>query len=134
MLLFDVRQSQEPAGRIFKTAWFSKAARKAAIADEWLCMAVREVMLGQAVDLGGGVFKKRLNQNRHRAILLTRAGRHWIFEYLFAKKDRDNIGTDELAAFRRLVRHYQTVTDAQFAQLLKDGDLTEICHDETQPV
>lgn len=48
--------------RMFKTAWFSNAARKAHIKDGELCEAIREVMRGQADDLGGGMFKKRLNR------------------------------------------------------------------------
>ena len=57
--------------RAFKTAWFSTAARKAHIADDELCEAIREAMKGQADDLGGGVFKKRLSKNRHRSIILA---------------------------------------------------------------
>ena len=57
--------------RTFKTAWFSKAAGKARIGDDELCEAIQGVMKGQADDLGGGVFKKRLNKNRHRSILLA---------------------------------------------------------------
>jgi hypothetical protein len=72
--------------RAFKTAWFAKAARKNRISDHELCEAMREVMSGQADDLGGGVFKKRLNKNMHRSIVLAKGGRHWIFAYLFAKK------------------------------------------------
>ena len=56
------------------TAWFSKAARKALIPERELCEAVRQVAAGQADDLGGGVFKKRLNRNEHRAIILTKVG------------------------------------------------------------
>ena len=41
--------------RVFKTAWFSKVARKARMTDAELCAAIRQVMLGQADDLGGGV-------------------------------------------------------------------------------
>ena len=52
---------QIPLMRAFKTAWFSKAARKARISDAALTTAIREVMQGQADDLGGGVFKKRLD-------------------------------------------------------------------------
>jgi len=71
--------------RIFKTAWFSKAARKARIDDHELCRAIEEVALGQADDLGSGVFKKRLNDNRHRSIILAKSGEFWVFAYLFAK-------------------------------------------------
>jgi putative transcriptional regulator len=42
--------------RVFKTAWFSKAARKALITGAELCVAIRQVILGQADDLGGGVY------------------------------------------------------------------------------
>ncbi|MQX98883.1 hypothetical protein FB004_103293 [Sinorhizobium medicae] len=42
--------------RTFKTAWFSKAARKARISDKALCKAIEQVARGQADDLGGGVF------------------------------------------------------------------------------
>jgi hypothetical protein len=119
-----------PTGRTFKTAWFSKVARKAHIKDDELCGAIQQLMKGQADDLGGGVFKKRLNRNMHRAIvILARIGPHWTFEYLFAKQDRDNIADDELAAFRLLARGYENLTDRQLTQLLHAGDLTEICHD-----
>lgn len=59
--------------RAFKTAWFAKEARKAKIADEELCHAIRQVMQGQADDLGGGVYKKRLNDNMHRSIIIAKA-------------------------------------------------------------
>jgi hypothetical protein len=81
-----------PSERVFKTAWFSKAARKAHIADDELCSAVRQVMLGQADGLGGGVFKKRLGRNLYRSILLAKGRQFWVYEYLFAKKDLANIG------------------------------------------
>jgi len=114
--------------RTFKTAWFSKAARKARIKDRELCEAIQEVMKGQADDLGGGVFKKRLNKNMHRSIILAKGGRYWIYEYLFAKKDRANIENDELEDFCTLAKSYATLSDKQIARLLEDKDLTEICH------
>ena len=114
--------------RTFKTAWFSKAAKKASIADTELCEAIRQVMQGQADDLGGGVFKKRLNNNLRRSIILPKGGRYWIYEYLFAKKDRENIDDDELASFRELAKVYAGLTDVQMTQLLQDKDLMEICH------
>jgi hypothetical protein len=114
--------------RAFKTAWFAKAAQKARIKDNELCEAMQEVMNGQADDLGGGVFKKRLNKNRHRSIILAKGGRTWIYEYLFAKKDRANISADELEDFRALARSYAALSKNQIARLLEDNDLTEICH------
>ena len=123
-------KSQNLSVRVFKTAWFSKAARKARIDDVELCLAIREAIQGLADDLGGGVFKKRLNDNMHRSIILAKGGRYWVYEYLFAKKDRDNIADDELVAFRTLAKAYAGLTDKQVEQLLQDQDLTELCHDD----
>ena len=44
--------------RAFKTARFSKDAKKSKIKDVELCLAIEQVLLGQVDDLGGGVFKK----------------------------------------------------------------------------
>lgn len=56
------------------------------------------------------------------------------YEYLFAKQDRDNIEDDELTAFRQLAKSYETLSDQQIAQLVRNGDLTEICHDDEAQV
>jgi hypothetical protein len=109
----------DKAARTFKTAWFAKAARKALIGDEELCKAIAEVRKGQVDDLGGGVFKKRLDKNRSRSIILAKGRVHWIYEYLFAKKDRDNIDDKELVAFRKLAGTYEGLDDQQM----------EICHE-----
>ena len=116
--------------RAFKTARFSKDAKKAKIKDAELCVAIQEILLGQVVDLGGGIFKKRLNSNLYRSIILAKGGKYWIYEYLFAKKDRANIEDDELRAFRLLADSYAGLTAFQISQLLVNGDFVEICHDE----
>ncbi len=87
-------------------------------------------MAGQADDLGGGVFKKRLNDNRHRSIILAKGGRYWVYEYLFAKKDRDNIDDDELAAFRSVAKAYSGATKRHIADLVSAKHFVEICHDD----
>ena len=116
--------------RAFKTAWFAKEARKAKISDEALCHAIQQVMRGQSDDLGGGVYKKRLNDNMHRSIIIAKAGRHWIYTYLYAKKDRENIAPVELLAFKKLAKDYTSASDAKFEALLDDKELLEICHDD----
>jgi hypothetical protein len=117
------------AHRVFKSAWFAKAARKAHISDADLCQAIQQVIKGQADDLGGGVFKKRVNNNMHRSIILARAGSWWIYQYLFAKKDRDNIDDAELQAFRKLAVSYSGLTPGQLDQLISTAAFVEICHD-----
>ena len=124
-----VNAKQAGLDRVFKTTWFAKETRKAKITDEELCHAISQVMQGQADDLGGGVFKKRLNDNMHRAIILAQAGRFWIFAYLYAKKDCENIAPDELAGFKKLAKDYSRVSDVMIEALLKDREILEICHE-----
>lgn len=124
----DAGGSPQRSGRVFKTAWFAKAARKAHIQDEELCSAIRQVMLGQADDLGGGVFKKRLRKNQCRSIIIAKTREFWIYEYLFAKQDRANIDDDELADYRTLAKAYAGLTAHQISELLRDEDWMEICN------
>ncbi|RYE48510.1 MAG: hypothetical protein EOP24_06675 [Hyphomicrobiales bacterium] len=49
---------------------------------------------------------------------------------LLAKKDRDNIEDDELAAFRSLAKAYAGLTESQVDQLLTGKHLMEICYDD----
>jgi hypothetical protein len=104
--------------------------KKAHIPDGELCAAVRQVMLGQADDLGGGVFKKRLSRNMYRSIILAKGGEYCVYEYLFAKKDRANIKDDELAEFRRLARAYGVLTTQQVNRLMQNKSWMEICNDD----
>jgi hypothetical protein len=85
-------------------------------------------MQGQADDLGGGVYKKRLRKNQYRSIILAKTGTFWVYEYLFAKQDRANIDDDELVEFRKLTKAYGSLTPKQVNRLLQDHDWTEICN------
>lgn len=118
-------------GRVFKTKWFARAAVDADISDAELCAAIAEVMQGQADDLGGGVWKKRLLENRYRSIILAKAKKVWIYAYLFAKKDRANIDNKELSGFKKLANSYSKMSAEQLATLSKAKELMEICHDCT---
>ncbi|MCY7387918.1 MAG: type II toxin-antitoxin system RelE/ParE family toxin [Burkholderiales bacterium] len=123
-------KNSQIAARVFKTAGFAKAAKKALISDDDLSQVIRQVIKGQVDDLGGGIYKKRLNDNMHRSIVLAKGERSWIFEYLFAKKDRENIDHAELVAFRKLAKAYAGLTEKQLDFLMKDKDLIEIDHDD----
>jgi hypothetical protein len=112
--------------RAFKTAWCGKAAKKARTGDMALKAAMLEIAQGQADDLGGGVFKKLLNENMHRSIVLAKGGQHWVFAYLYAKKDRANIDADELAAFRKLAQAYGRMTEDELLAALNQGELKEL--------
>ena len=128
MLYFDMGRENTPK-RIFKTSWFAKVAKKARIKDADLCEAIQEVINGQAVDLGGGIFKKRLNNNQHRSIILAKGDCYWIYEYLFAKKDRDNIDDIELIDFRKLAKLYAGLSENKVEQLVHEKSLIEICYE-----
>jgi hypothetical protein len=115
--------------RVFKTTWFNKAAKKARIKDSELCKAIEQVLKGQVTDLGGGVFKKRLNENRHRSIILSKSELFWVYEFLFAKKDMDNIDDHELAKFRQLANAYTKLSEEQVNSLVQNKSLVEICNE-----
>lgn len=115
--------------RIFKTSHFCKLAAKAEITEKELCEAAKELEAGQGTDLGGNVFKKRLNENRHRSIVITKTARFWIYTFLFAKADRENISDKELRGFKKLATDYGKVTDEALRVLVEYSELVEICHD-----
>lgn len=77
---------------------------------------------------GGGVFKKRLDRNRQRSIIVAKGRRYWVYAFLFAKQDRANIHDDELMAFRALADLYARKTDMEIDQELTARELVEICH------
>jgi hypothetical protein len=116
--------------RVFKTAWFAKAAAKRGISDVALCEAIEQVKLGQAIDLGGGVWKKKLNDNMDRSIIAAKGSANWIFLFLFQKGDRQNISRAELAGFKKLADGYAIASLEAITQLLGKELLVEICSDE----
>lgn len=116
--------------RAFKAAWFARAAKKARIGDAALCQAIAQVIVGQADDLGGGVFKKRLSNNQLRSIILARGGDYWVYQFLFAKQDRANIDDEELSRFRKVAKGYAALSVEQVADLVAGKDWIEICAEE----
>ena len=114
--------------RAFKTKFFGRQARKAGIDDTELCRVIRDLADGKGTDLGGGVYKKRLDGNRYRSIIIAKSDLYWVFEFLFAKNDAANITATALDGFRTLADSYATLRPSQLTALLKDGDLKEICN------
>jgi hypothetical protein len=115
--------------RAFKSAWFARAAKKAKISEIELCKAIAQVMAGQADDLGGGVYKKRLSHNQYRSIILARGGDYWVYQYLFAKQDRANIDDDELKILRAAAKEYAILSPEQADQEVAAGRWIEISPD-----
>ncbi|TCT07383.1 type II toxin-antitoxin system RelE/ParE family toxin [Paralcaligenes ureilyticus] len=132
MALSDILLSTytDPPTRVFKTAWFRRAANKIEISDVTLCRRIRQAQRISIGNLGGGVVKIRLKNNLYRSIVLTDYGHLWIYVHLYAKQDSANIKASELSDFRKLAILYQRSSATNINIAVSNGDLFEICHDE----
>lgn len=115
--------------RLFKTKRFSMQAGKAWIDDDELLEAFTEMLNGQADNLGGGVWKKRLNANRHRSIVLAKGIGYWVYQFLYAKKDQSNISQADLVGFRKMAKTYEALTEMQVQYLLDTKEFMEILYE-----
>ncbi|MGE1152788.1 type II toxin-antitoxin system RelE/ParE family toxin [Pseudomonas kitaguniensis] len=116
--------------RLFKTRSFADAASKAWICDAELREAFGEMLKGQADNLGGGVWKKRLNQNRHRSMVLAKGRHYWVYQLLFAEQHQSNISQKDLVGLRAIAKTYEGLNQAQVQQLLDMKEFVEIHHDQ----
>ncbi len=117
-------------GGVFKTKAFAHDATARGIPDGAICNAIERVEGTGRVNLGGGVYKVRLNDNLDRAIILHKVGVYWICAALFQKSAQENISSKELTLFKVLAKAYQSLSVAQFADLLKTKELIEVCHEQ----
>lgn len=124
---------QEVAMRIFKNKPFLRFARKEGISDADLCEAVGRADDGYIdADLGGGVIKQRIARDGEgksggfRTIILFRKADKAFFVFAFAKKDRDNIAKDELAAFRKLAQQMLAMNDSALKAAIKNQTIAEV--------
>lgn len=72
----DAMRKKQPL--FFKTKAFARLAAKAQILDEELLRAGKDLAEGKGGNLGGNVWKKRLNKNMHRSIVVEKVGDHWF--------------------------------------------------------
>jgi hypothetical protein len=119
--------------RVFKTKPFARFAAEEGIADAALRDAIRRAEAGLVdADLGGGVIKQRLarpgqgKSGGFRSIVLFRRQATAFFVYGFAKNDRDNIGRQELKAFRLLAAEMLALNDQELQMAIKNGTIVEI--------
>ena len=118
--------------RIFKNTWFSRFADKEGITDGELTDAVNLLEAGQAVDLGGGVYKMRLarpgkgKSGGYRVIVFFKSEKRTFFVYSFAKSDRGNISERQLRNFKKNAKIKLTITDEEIMDLLRKRDLMEV--------
>ena len=124
-----VLEGKPMSPRLFKTKRFSMQVGKAWIDDDELSDAFTEMLKGQGDNLGGGVWKKRLNANRHRSIVLAKGSGYWVYQFLYAKKDQSNISQADLIGFRKMAKTYEGLTELQVQYLLDTKEFMEIFYE-----
>lgn len=123
--------------RIFKNRWFEKFARKQEISSAALIEAIDRAEAGLVdADLGGGIIKQRVarlgegKSGGYRTVVAFRSGNRAIFLFGFAKSDRANISTAELAQFRAIGRALLKAKAVEVERAIAKGALLEVGNDE----
>jgi len=119
--------------RIFKNKSFTRFARKAQLRNSALRKAVADAERGLIdADLGGGVIKQRIARQGQgksggfRAVILYRAKALAFFVHGFAKKDKDNVGDDELVALKQLASEMLAYDEKTIEKAVAFGVLIEV--------
>lgn len=111
--------------------------KKQDLNSQALCKAVCEIRQGLfEADLGGGLFKKRVERQGQgkssgfRTLVATNKENRWIFVFGFAKNMRSNIDKDEEEALKSLAAHLlllspQAIEIAQHANELIEVNCNE---------
>ena len=119
---------------IFKTRTLARFAKREAISDESLVVAIETAKRGLIdANLGGGLIKQRVarpgqgKRGGFRMLIGFRSDRA-IFLFGFAKNERENIDDQQLTTLREIVASWFAADDKKIAQALKDGLLIEVKH------
>jgi hypothetical protein len=119
--------------RLFATKWFTRFARSERIADDALCEAIARAERGLIdADLGRGLIKQRVARHRQgrsggfRVLIAYRRGTRGVFLYGFAKRERDNIRSDQLAAWQTRAQEVLASRDDVIDRNVADGNLREV--------
>jgi hypothetical protein len=123
--------------RTFKTKWLARFARREGIADKSLREAIERAERGLIdADLGGGLIKQRVarqGQGRsggYRMMIAYRAKDRAVFLFGFAKNDRENIDSDELATAREVAIDWLAAEDERLKRAIAEGEIQELYHDD----
>lgn len=119
--------------RVFKTRWFARFSRSEGIADRSLREAIERAERGLIdADLGGGLIKQRvarMGQGRsggYRIIIAYHIRNRAVLLYGFAKKERENIDSDELISWRRVADYWNSANAERISEGLGDGAILEV--------
>ena len=123
--------------RIFKTKGLARFARQEQIADASLREAIKRAERGLIdADLGNGLIKQRIarqgsgRSGGYRTILAYRASDRAIFLYGFAKRDRENIGDDELRTLREAAGYWLAANSEHIALAIAESEIQEVNNDD----
>ncbi len=123
--------------RVFKTRGFARFAKTEGITDAALARAIRQVDAGLIdADLGAGLIKLRVaragggKSGGYRTLIAYRATQRAVFVFGFAKNERDNITSDQLADLKAAATDILKRSGASLAEDVEAGRLLEIDYDE----
>ena len=102
--------------RIFKNAWFERLARKTKYPTNHCAKLLNRLITG----LSQQTWVTALSSN------VCRVGTRAFFVYAYAKNERENITATAESAFRKAAPHVLNLTDEQLAQLILQGQFTEV--------
>jgi len=121
---------------VFMTKWFARFARRELIANESLLEAIARAEQGLIdADLGGGLIKQRVarqgkgRSGGFRAIIAYRVKNRAVFLYGFAKSERENIDTKQLATAREIAEKWLAADANRIARGIEKEELQEVSDD-----
>jgi len=119
--------------KVYLIKTFRRFQRKERLSEVALMQAVDRAEAGLIdADVGGGLIKQRIareGQGRrggYRTIIAYRAGQRAVFLLGFAKNERENLDSGELARWRTVGRVILEGDDNRIAAAIADGELTEV--------
>jgi hypothetical protein len=123
--------------RVLKTHTFARFARQESMPDGSLANAIREAEHGLiAAQLGGRLIKLRIARSGggksggYRTIIAYSAGRRAVFLFGFAKNQRDNLTSVQLADLKMVGHDLLALTEHQINEAVAAGRLQEVRYGE----
>ncbi len=118
---------------VYQTKQFARFARRARLTDDDLWQAAQRANDGLIdADLGGGVIKQRIARRGEgksggsRTIVLFRKADRAVFVNGYEKKDRANISSEELTAYRRLAQLVLGYSEKKLRDEVEAGALVRV--------
>ena len=118
--------------RYFITRKFDKLLKNEKLPRGALEEVIRAIRSGNTVSLGRKLYKTRMRaagrgkSGGYRTISYVKIGARIVFLVLFAKNERDNLTTNELAALKIYATELDNLIQSEIDALLSQGSLFEL--------